>query len=86
MENENLLYTLREQISFEEEFHQRRQQEFEYLEKFHYDLNQQFNQNEFHHIVKQIRFVFLCSSIIPFSMLRFLYSLVKIIKNSIQYN
>ncbi|CAF0879005.1 unnamed protein product [Adineta steineri] len=55
MENENSLYTLREQLSFEQEFYERRQQEFEYLEKIQHDLNTQFNQNEFHNIVKQIR-------------------------------
>jgi len=59
MENENSLHTLREQFSFEQEFYQRRQQELKYLEKFQYDLNQKFNKNEFHNIVKQIRFVIL---------------------------
>jgi len=57
MENENNLYTLKEQLSFEQEYYQRRQQEFEYLEKFHYDFNKEFNKNEFHNIVKHIRFV-----------------------------
>jgi hypothetical protein len=60
MENENNLHTLKEQICFEQEYHQQRQQEFEYLEKFHYDFNKEFNKNEFHNIVKKIRFVFSC--------------------------
>lgn len=55
MENENNLCTLKEQLSFEQEYYQRRQQEFEYLEKFQYDFNKEFNKNEFHNIVKQIR-------------------------------
>ncbi|CAF1164782.1 unnamed protein product [Rotaria sordida] len=55
IENENKLYTLKEQLSFEQEYYHRRQQEFEYLEKFHYDLNKEFNKNEFHYIVQQIR-------------------------------
>lgn len=55
MENENNLYTLKEQFSFEHEYYQRRQQEFEYLEKFQYDFNKEFSKNEFHNIVKQIR-------------------------------
>ncbi|CAF1480801.1 unnamed protein product [Rotaria sp. Silwood1] len=55
MENENNLSTLKEQISFEQEYYHRRQQEFEYLEKFHYNLNKEFNKNEFHYIVQQIR-------------------------------
>jgi hypothetical protein len=55
MENENNLYTLKEQLSFEQEYYQRRQQEFEYLEKFQYDFNVEFNKNEFHNIVKHIR-------------------------------
>jgi hypothetical protein len=53
--NENNLYTLKEQLSFEQEYYQRRQQEVEYLEKFQYDFNQEFSKNEFHNIVKQIR-------------------------------
>jgi hypothetical protein len=61
MENENSLHTLKEQFLFEQEFYQRRQQELKYFEKFQYDLNQQFNKNEFHNIVKQIRFVIILS-------------------------
>jgi hypothetical protein len=53
--NENNLYTLKEQLSFEQEYYQRRQEELEYLEKFQYDFNQEFSKNEFHNIVKQIR-------------------------------
>jgi len=53
--NENNLYTLKEQLSFEQEYYQRRQEEIEYLEKFQYDFNQEFSKNEFHNIVKQIR-------------------------------
>jgi hypothetical protein len=81
MENENNLHTLKEQISFEQEYHQQRQQEFEYLEKFHYDFNKEFNKNEFHNIVKKIRFVF---SFIVFVWNIWFY-LVKIIKNLMQY-
>jgi hypothetical protein len=81
MQNENNLYTLKEQLSFEQEYYQRRQEEFEYLEKFHYDFNKEFNQNEFHNIVQQIRFVI----ILFFYIFSMRYFLVKIIKNSIQY-
>ncbi len=80
MENENSLHTLREQFLFEQEFYQRRQQELKYFEKFQYDLNQQFNKNEFHNIVKQIRFVIILSYLFVFRILLFYY-LVKIIKN-----
>ncbi|CAF3330249.1 unnamed protein product [Rotaria sp. Silwood2] len=59
MENENNLSTLKEQLLFEQEYYHRRQQEFEYLEKFHYNLNKEFNKNEFHYIVQQIRLVIL---------------------------
>ena len=39
MENENYLYTLKEQLSFEQEYYRCRQQEFKYLEKFQNDFN-----------------------------------------------
>ncbi|CAF1233802.1 unnamed protein product [Adineta ricciae] len=55
MENENILCTLREQYSFEKEFYHRRQEEFEYLEKFQYDFDKQFNKTELHQTVQQIR-------------------------------
>lgn len=59
MENENNLCTLKEQLSFEQEYFHRRQQEFQCLEKIQYDLNKDFHQTEFHVIVKKIRFVVL---------------------------
>ncbi|CAF3376048.1 unnamed protein product [Rotaria socialis] len=55
MDNENHLCTLKEQLSFEHEYHRRRQEEFEYLEQFRFDLNKQFTKTEFHYIVQQIR-------------------------------
>ena len=55
MEKENNLSTLKEQLSFEQEYYQRRQQEFEYLEQFRSTFNKEFNQTELHNIVKQIR-------------------------------
>lgn len=57
MDNENQLCTLKEQLLFEQEYYLRRQQEFEYLEKFQFDLNKEFAKNEFHYIVQQIRLV-----------------------------
>ena len=57
MENENKLYTIKEQIAFEHEYHERRQQEFEYLETLHYEMNKEFNKNELENIIKQIRCV-----------------------------
>jgi hypothetical protein len=57
MENENTLYTIKEQLLFEQEYYQRRQQEYEFIEKFHYDFNKEFTKTEFHNIVKQIRYV-----------------------------
>ncbi|CAF1007482.1 unnamed protein product [Rotaria magnacalcarata] len=55
MDNENHLCTLNEQLSFEHEYHRRRQEEFEYLEQFRFDLNKQFTKTEFHYVVQQIR-------------------------------
>ncbi len=82
MENENNLHTLKEQLCFEQEYHQRQQQEFEYLEKFHYDFNKEFSKNELQNIVKRIRLVVTCFSC---DYYYFRVCLVKIIKNSMQY-
>jgi hypothetical protein len=81
MENENHLYTLKEQLSFEHEYYQRRQQEYEFIEKFHYDFNAEFNKNELQNIVKRIRLV----NIFILSIINFVFYLVKIIKNLMQY-
>ena len=58
IENENNLSTLKEQLSFEQEYYHRRQQEFEYLEKFQYDFHKEFTKNELDNIVQQIRLDF----------------------------
>lgn len=48
MINENDLYTLNERISFEQEYHQRRQEEeVSYLKQIQVDVNKEFKQNEF---------------------------------------
>lgn len=80
MENENNLRTLKEQFIFEQEYHQRRQQEFEYLEKFHIDFHREFTRNEFQNIIEKIRFDF--SSSFNFFISFVFFSLAKIIKNS----
>lgn len=55
MINENELYTLKERIAFEQEYHQRRQEEVSYLEQIQVDVNKQFKQNEFQQIIQRIR-------------------------------
>ena len=55
MEYENNLHTLKEQVTFEQEYHQRRLEELKYFEEFHRDFHRDFHQNEFEGIVRKIR-------------------------------
>ncbi|CAF1282412.1 unnamed protein product, partial [Didymodactylos carnosus] len=55
MKNENQLYNLQEQIAFQQEYQNRIYQEYEHLEKFESDFNQEFNTKELQNVVEQIR-------------------------------
>lgn len=55
MENEHDLCTLKEKISFEQEYHQRRQEELQQLEQIQLELLKQFHQNEYQQIIDRIR-------------------------------
>lgn len=55
IQNENNLHTLKEQMTFEQEYHQRRLEELRYFEQFHVDFHRDFHQKEFHEIVRKIR-------------------------------
>jgi len=59
IQSENSLYTLKEQLSFEQEYNGRCKQEFEDLEKIQCDLNNQFDETELEKIIQQIRLVFI---------------------------
>lgn len=55
MANEHDLYTLKEKISFEQEYHQRRHEEFQELERLQTDLIKEFHLNEYQQIIERIR-------------------------------
>jgi hypothetical protein len=55
MTNEHHLCTLKEQIAFEHEYYQRRQEEFQQLDQIQYDVTRDFNRNEFQQIIQRIR-------------------------------
>ena len=65
MDNEHQLCTLKEKISFEQEYHQRRHEELAQLDQIQQDLIQQFQLNEYEQIIERIRLNFSLSSFPP---------------------